>query len=97
MERLDNDLFDQMMDSLLKKVREFHHTIKGYDKAPSAVLKAKDNIKNANLDEYITIEERNFFETEKTSQGKLHIVFNPPYHERLDIHMERFYEVLGIP
>ena len=54
-----------------------------------------DNIKNANLDEYISIEEKNFFDTEKTSQGKLHMVFNPPYDERLDIHMEEFYKNIG--
>jgi putative N6-adenine-specific DNA methylase len=91
----DNDLFDKITDSLLGKVREFHHTIKGYDKAPSAVSKAKDNIRNANLDEYVTITEDNFFDTEKTSEGKLHIVFNPPYDERLDIHMEEFYKNIG--
>ena len=72
-----------------------HHTIKGYDKAPSAVSKAKDNIRNANLEEYITISEENFFDTEKTSEGKLQIVFNPPYDERLDIHMEEFYKNIG--
>lgn len=91
----DNELFDVVMDSLLKKVREFHYTIKGYDKAPSAVQKAKDNIKNANLDEYVTISERNFFDTEKETQGPLHMVFNPPYGERLDIEMERFYREIG--
>ncbi len=91
----DNDLFDNIVDSQLKKVREFHHTIKGFDKAPSAVNKAKDNIKNANLDEYITISEQNFFDTEKTTDGKLHMVFNPPYDERLDIHMEEFYKNIG--
>ena len=91
----DNNLFDAISDSLLKRVREFHHTIKGYDKAPSAVQKAKDNIKNANLDDYITIEENNFFDTEKTTEGKLHLVFNPPYDERLDIHMEEFYKSIG--
>lgn len=91
----DNDLFDMIVDSLLKKVREFHYTIKGYDKAPSAVMKAKDNIKNANLDEYITISEKNFFDTEKESKGPLHMVFNPPYGERLDIEMERFYKSIG--
>jgi putative N6-adenine-specific DNA methylase len=37
MERLDG-LFRCITDSLLKRVREFHYTIKGYDKkAPSAV------------------------------------------------------------
>jgi len=91
----DNDLFDKIVDSLLSKVREFHYTIKGYDKAPSAVLKSKDNIRNANLEEYVSVEERNFFDTEKETQGKLHIVFNPPYDERLDIHMEEFYKNIG--
>ena len=91
----DNDLFDAITDSLLKRVREFHHTIKGYDKAPSAVQKAKDNVKNANLDEYISIDENNFFDTEKSTEGKLHMVFNPPYDERLDIHMEEFYKNIG--
>src|SRR5690606_4568004 len=58
-------------------------------------LKAKDNIKNANLEEYITISEKNFFDTEKTTQGPWHMVFNPPYGERLDIDMERFYKEIG--
>jgi 23S rRNA G2445 N2-methylase RlmL len=40
-------------------------TIKGFDKAPSAVNKAKENIKNANLEDYIVIKQNNFFETEK--------------------------------
>jgi putative N6-adenine-specific DNA methylase len=91
----DNDLFDQIVNSLMKKTKEFHYTITGYDKAPSAVLKAKDNIRNANLDEYITISERNFFDTEKENKGPLHMVFNPPYGERLDIHLERFYREIG--
>ena len=91
----DNDLFDQIVDSLLKRVREFNYTMTGYDKAPSAVMKAKDNILNANLDEYVKISERNFFDTEKETKGPLHMVFNPPYGERLDIEMERFYREIG--
>jgi len=91
----DNDLFDQIVDSCLKKVREFHYSITGYDKAPSAVQKAKDNIKNANLVDYIKISEQNFFDTKKVTKGPLHIVFNPPYGERLDIQMERFYREIG--
>ncbi|MBP9792580.1 MAG: class I SAM-dependent RNA methyltransferase [Flavobacterium sp.] len=91
----DNDLFDQIVNSLMKKTKEFHYTITGYDKAPSAVMKAKDNVRNANLDDYIKISERNFFETEKENKGPLHMVFNPPYGERLDIHLERFYREIG--
>lgn len=91
----DNDLFDMILESLLKKTREFHYTIKGYDKAPSAVAKAKDNTKNANLDEYVSIQQQNFFETKKQSDGKLFMLFNPPYGERLDIDLERFYQEIG--
>ncbi|MBC7641518.1 MAG: class I SAM-dependent RNA methyltransferase [Flavobacterium sp.] len=91
----DNELFDNITNSLLKKVREFHYTIKGFDKAPSAVQKAKENIKNANLEEYISITEDNFFNTEKNNEGKLHVVFNPPYDERLNIQMEDFYKNIG--
>ncbi len=91
----DADLFDKVTDSLLNRTREFRYTIKGYDKAPSAVSKAKDNIENANLSEYITVQERNFFDTQKETQGPLHMVFNPPYGERLDIEMERFYREIG--
>jgi putative N6-adenine-specific DNA methylase len=91
----DNDLFDQIIDSLMKQTREFHYTIKGFDKAPSAVRKAQDNIQNANLDDYVTIEQKDFFETEKLTEGPLHMVFNPPYGERLDIDMERFYREIG--
>lgn len=91
----DNDLFDKVTDSLLKKTRDFHYTITGYDKAPSAVAKAKDNIKNANLDEYINISQENFFTTKKQTEGKLFMLFNPPYGERLDIDLERFYREIG--
>ena len=91
----DNDLFEKVETSLLNKTREFHYTIKGFDKAPSAVMKAKSNIKNANLDHYIQIEEANFFNTEKETEGTLHMVFNPPYGERLDIDLERFYREIG--
>ncbi|MFL9842987.1 THUMP domain-containing class I SAM-dependent RNA methyltransferase [Flavobacterium rhizosphaerae] len=91
----DNDLFDSITESLLKKVKEFHYTITGYDKAPSAVAKAKDNIKNANLEEYVQIHQENFFDTGKQTQGPLHMVFNPPYGERLDVDLERFYREIG--
>lgn len=91
----DNDLFEKVEDSLLNKITEFHYDIIGYDKAPSAVAKAKDNARNSNLDEYISIEHKNFFESEKVTQGPLHMVFNPPYGERLDINLERFYREIG--
>lgn len=91
----DADLFDKIVDSSLNKTREFNHRIIGYDKAPSAVRKAQDNIVNANLSDYITVERKNFFDTEKFTENHLHMVFNPPYGERLDVEMENFYTDIG--
>ncbi len=92
----DADLFETIFESCLKKTREFHHQIMGYDKAPSAVAKAKENLKNANLSEYVEVSQKNFFETRKeTKESPLHIVFNPPYNERLQIDVQQFYESIG--
>ncbi len=91
----DESLFEKIEESCLKKIREFHFEIKGYDKAPSAVEKAKENVVNANLSEFIKIERTDFFETEKQSERHLHMVFNPPYGERLAVDLPEFYKKIG--
>ena len=91
----DAELHQKIVDASLKKVREFHHKIIGYDKAPSAVRKTQENVDHANLSDYISVERKDFFRTEKPVEGKLHMVFNPPYGERLPIEMEEFYGRIG--
>lgn len=91
----DEELYNKIVESSLNKTREFHYKIVGYDKAPSAVEKAISNVENANLSEYIRIEQQNFFETTKATENHLHMVFNPPYGERLNIEMEDFYASIG--
>ena len=92
----DVELFEKIEESLLKKARDFHHKIIGYDKSPSAVLKAKENIKNAHLDEFVHIQHEDFFKTQKGGTDKLHMVFNPPYGERLEnLNVEEFYGDIG--
>jgi len=92
----DVDLFEKIEESLLSKTRDFHHKIIGYDKSPSAVHKAKENIKNAHLEEFISIKHEDFFKTQKAGKEKLHMVFNPPYGERLEnLNVEEFYSNIG--
>ncbi|WP_299129224.1 THUMP domain-containing protein [uncultured Winogradskyella sp.] len=92
----DVDLFEKIEESLLKKTRDFHHRIIGYDKSPSAVTKAKENIKNAHLDEFVHIQHEDFFKTQKAGNDKLQMVFNPPYGERLEnLNIEAFYGNIG--
>jgi putative N6-adenine-specific DNA methylase len=91
----DVDLFEKIEESLLGKTRDFHHKIIGYDKAPSAVAKAKENVKNAQLEDFIEVKHEDFFKTQKGGHEKLHMVFNPPYGERLNSDMESFYKDIG--
>ncbi|NKI33540.1 THUMP domain-containing class I SAM-dependent RNA methyltransferase [Croceivirga thetidis] len=91
----DHGLFTKIVDASLNRTREFHHKIIGYDKAPSAVRKAQENVESANLSEYISIERKDFFRTEKPLKGPLQMVFNPPYGERLNIDIPDFYGKLG--
>jgi len=91
----DPDLYDLIEASALKRVKDFKYKITGYDKAPSAVSKARENIKNAQLSEFIEVREQNFFHTEKEGNDFLQLVFNPPYGERLPIAMEEFYKEIG--
>ncbi len=94
-ENYDEDLFFIIQDSLLKKVKESHFKIMGFDKAPSAIRKANDNIKNANLSEFIGVHHVNFFNSVKEVFGKTTILFNPPYGERLSIDVKEFYKKIG--
>ncbi len=91
----DTDLHEKIVDASLNKTREFHHKIYGYDKVPSAVRKAQENVDNANLSDYIQIERKDFFRSEKPVDKKLHMVFNPPYGERLPINADEFYRKIG--
>ncbi|CAI8291270.1 MAG: Ribosomal RNA large subunit methyltransferase L [Bacteroidota bacterium] len=92
----NNALYTKIEESALKKVREFPHSIIGYDKAPSAIRKAQQNVQNANLSEFVTISQNDFFHTQKEQEEKpLHMVFNPPYGERLIIDVDAFYKRIG--
>ena len=92
----DAGLFEVIKNASLKKIRELPLGTKliGYDKAPSAVEKARQNIKNANLEAFITISVADFFKTERPQRDTL-LLFNPPYDERLAIDVINFYKNIG--
>lgn len=93
----DADLFELIEASALKKVKDVTYKIYGYDKDPVAVSKAKENIKNANLQDFIEIQTEDFFTTVKPKPSEyIHLIFNPPYDERISINnIEAFYGSIG--
>lgn len=92
----DVDLYELIEAAALKKIRDFRYKIYGYDIDPFTVKKAKENIKSANLQDFIEVKAQDFFESKKEGERPIHLVFNPPYDERISIDdMEKFYGNIG--
>lgn len=91
----DVDLYETIENAAIKKIKEFHFNIIGYDIKEDIVRKAEENIKSANLEEFISVKQQDFFKSEKESERTLQILFNPPYDERLQIDAERLYASIG--
>lgn len=91
----DEDLFLTIEEAQLNKIQGLAGSITGYDKAPSAVAKARENVRNANLEEFISIEKENFLFTQKKTDRPLHVLTNPPYGERLEGDIPALYGEIG--
>ena len=92
----DQDLFVTIRKAMLNRVKECFVPLVGYDKAPTAVRKAQQNIEAANLSDYISIRRRDFFKTQKEHPDQhLHVLTNPPYGERLAVDALLFYKQMG--
>jgi putative N6-adenine-specific DNA methylase len=92
----DVDLYELIENAALKKIRDFRYKIYGYDTDSEALSKAKENIKSANLSEFISLEKQDFFESKKETKGPMYLVFNPPYDERISVNdIDQFYGSIG--
>src|SRR5690606_7001912 len=92
----DDELYEKIEKAALKRVRDFPHKITGIDIDLTVIRKAKLNIKNANLTDFIEVKTQDFFQSEKTTDKPLYIVFNPPYDERISVNdIEMFYSSIG--
>lgn len=89
----DNSLFESIQESCLKKMREFEGPIIARDADGYTLEKAKENVKNANLGDFIKLEKGDFFRDHQSAQAFL--MFNPPYDERIEIDTESFYKSIG--
>ncbi|HBB48313.1 MAG TPA: RNA methyltransferase, partial [Flavobacteriaceae bacterium] len=92
----DVDLYETIEEALIKRIREVPVKIMGMDRDMRTLSKAKANIKAANLSDFIQVEHRDFFGSEKPSDRYWHLVFNPPYDERLSLDdVAEFYGNIG--
>ncbi|MBP6455135.1 MAG: RNA methyltransferase [Chitinophagaceae bacterium] len=91
----DKQLFEKIKELLMNKVREFDFSIKGYDFDKRMISITEENVISSGMDEYIRLKNVNFFDSEKVNETPLHLFFNPPYDERIEIDTELFYNNIG--
>jgi putative N6-adenine-specific DNA methylase len=91
----DENLFNTIKESLLKKTKDITCRINGFDMDFQAIKKSKINISNAMLEDFIDVDTQDFFTSSKAKAEKLFILCNPPYDERLSIDTQSFYASIG--
>ena len=92
----DVNLYELIESAALKKIRDFNFKITGFDNHRIAIKKAEENITAASLNEFITLRDQDFFESEKENDSSLFIAVNPPYDERIAVDdVEKFYGQIG--
>ncbi len=90
----DAELFQNIKETRVNRVKDFDGKIIGYDIDPDMLHAARTNVASAEMEDIIEIKEQNFFESKK-EHFPLLMVFNPPYDERLEITDEDFYKKIG--
>ncbi|MEW6468387.1 MAG: class I SAM-dependent RNA methyltransferase [Bacteroidota bacterium] len=79
----DKELWELIRDSCLKKISNEDVMIYGSDLSPNVTKKAKQNVKEARVEDMVTISTSDFAQLEKPA-GRGVLVMNPPYGERMD-------------
>ena len=90
----DNDLLKNIKFNLKKEEKNKTQIIEGFDNHFGAISSSRTNIGKAQIHNDIKLKRFNFFK-QKNLVEKRHVVFNPPYGERLKIIDENFYENMG--
>ena len=88
----DNDLWDKIKDISLQKERSYEGNISGSDYMQKSLRSCRKNINSVLMRNEISVDMIDFFDSCKNMS---HVIFNPPYGERMDFTVEEFYKKIG--
>ena len=80
----DEDLYEKIYENVINKINDNKPVLLGTDISPHVLKKAKENAVSANVNEMITFQKADFFETNFGEEKKYTIIMNPPYGERMN-------------
>ena len=91
----DNELFEIIEESVRSKEIDFDYKLYGFDISNTMVKKAQKNIEVSEIDIDIEIVKKDFLNSKKTDEDKLHILINPPYDKRISTDVNVLYKKIG--
>jgi len=89
----DSELWEKIRDNSLEKEKEYYGVVSGADNFQKSLRSCRSNINNALMRDEVKVKMEDFFES--TVEQGTHVVFNPPYGERLSIGVNEFYQKIG--
>ena len=89
----DSDLWKKIRNISLEKEKEYYGIITGSDKFHKSLRSCRSNINNALMRDEIKVKLDDFFES--NIKPNTHVIFNPPYGERMPININEFYQRIG--
>ncbi len=90
------DLWDRIYKSEIAKIKDVNVSITGMDISQPSIDLARENAISAEVNRSIKFAKKDFFKSEKRNDGKLTIIMNPPYDERLkEDEIFEFYKEIG--
>ena len=89
----DSELWEKIRDNSLEKEKEYYGVVSGADNFQKSLRSCRSNINNALMRDEVKVKMEDFFES--TVEQGTHVVFNPPYGERLSIGINEFYQKIG--
>ena len=91
----DEQLWNTIFDSAVNKITNHEQKILGGEISPNVAKKAKENIKNAKVEDVVSIKIGDMKDFEVPA-GRGVVVINPPYGERMDKdNIDELYKMMG--
>lgn len=94
-EDFDKTLWNTIYDAAVEKINNNNCQIMGSDMSRNIIKKAKENVKNAKVEDVVSLSTSTFEELDPPSSRGV-VVMNPPYGERMDKdNMDELYKSIG--
>ena len=91
----DNELFEIIEESVRNKEIDFEYKLYGFDISNAMIKKAEKNIEIAEIDIDLEVIKKDFLNSKKTDEDKLHILINPPNDKRISADVNKLYKKIG--